>query len=78
MKAVKSKKTKVEVKLAKELWIIRYMFCENAKFVFWQARLELKKHKLAVFIHTDYFYGKNWETEKQGIRDNHRILVTEN
>lgn len=70
MKAIKSKNTKMEVKLAKELWSRGYRFRRNSKFVFGKPDFSLKKYKLAVFVDSEYFHGKNWETEKHRIKTN--------
>lgn len=70
MKAIKSKNTKMEVKLAKELWFRGYRFRRNSKFVFGKPDFSLKKFKLAVFVDSEYFHGRNWETEKLRIKTN--------
>ncbi|MEQ8906100.1 very short patch repair endonuclease [Ekhidna sp.] len=70
MKAIKSKNTKMEVKLAKELWSRGYRFRRNSKFVFGKPDFSLKKYKLAVFVDSEYFHGRNWETEKFRIKTN--------
>ncbi|WP_462251745.1 very short patch repair endonuclease [Ekhidna sp.] len=70
MKAIKSKNTKMEVKLAKELWSRGYRFRRNSKFVFGKPDFSLKKYKLAVFVDSEYFHGRNWETEKLRIKTN--------
>ena len=70
MKAIKSKNTKMEVKLAKELWSRGYRFRRNSKFVFGKPDFSLKKYMLAVFVDSEYFHGKNWETEKHRIKTN--------
>jgi DNA mismatch endonuclease (patch repair protein) len=70
MKAIKSKNTKMEVKLAKALWANGYRFRRNSKYVFGKPDFSLKKYKLAVFVDSEYFHGKDWETEKQRIKTN--------
>ena len=60
----------MEVKLAKELWSRGYRFRRNSKFVFGKPDFSLKKYKLAVFVDSEYFHGKNWETEKHRIKTN--------
>lgn len=70
MKAIKSKNTKMEVKLAKELWSRGYRFRRNSKFVFGKPDFSLKKYKIAVFVDSEYFHGKNWEAEKYRIKTN--------
>ena len=70
MKAIKSKNTKMEVKLAKELWARGYKFRRNSKYVFGKPDFSLRKYKLAVFVDGEYFHGKDWNTEKFRIKTN--------
>lgn len=70
MKAIKSKNTKMEVKLAKILWSKGYRFRRNSKFVFGKPDFSSKKLKLAIFIDSEYFHGKDWETQKFRIKSN--------
>ncbi|MEQ6121478.1 hypothetical protein [Reichenbachiella sp. MALMAid0571] len=70
MKAIKSKNTKMEVKLAKELWTRVYRFRSNSKFVFGKPDFSLKKHKIAIFVDSEDFHGKDWQTEKHRIKTN--------
>jgi DNA mismatch endonuclease (patch repair protein) len=70
MKAIRSKNTKMELKLASKLWSRGYRFRRNSKFVFGKPDFSLKKYKLAVFVDSEYFHGKNWETEKYRIKTN--------
>ena len=70
MQAIKSTNTKMEVRLAKELWKRGYRFRRNSKSIFGKPDFSLKKYKLAVFIDGDYFHGKDWEEKKYRIKTN--------
>ncbi len=70
MKAIKSKNTKMEVKLAKILWQKGYRFRRGSKYVFGKPDFSLKKYKLAIFIDGEYFHGKDWKKEKYRIKTN--------
>ncbi|WP_092170794.1 very short patch repair endonuclease [Cyclobacterium xiamenense] len=70
MMAIKSKNTKMELKLAKALWQKGYRFRRNSKFVFGKPDFSLKKWKLAIFVDSEYFHGKDWEAEKLRIKTN--------
>ncbi|MCL9805027.1 very short patch repair endonuclease [Flavobacterium amniphilum] len=70
MAAIKSTGTKSEVKLAKALWHLGYRYRKNDKTVFGKPDLTFKKYKLAVFVDSEFFHGKNWETEKHRIKTN--------
>jgi len=70
MQAIKSKGTKDEVLLAKTLWNLGYRYRKNNKSVFGKPDLTFKKNKLAIFVDSEYFHGKDWETEKFRIQTN--------
>jgi DNA mismatch endonuclease (patch repair protein) len=70
MKAIKSKNTKMEVLLAKSLWAKGIRYRKNDKTVFGKPDLTIKKHKIAIFIDSEYFHGKDWNKEKYRIKSN--------
>lgn len=70
MKAIKSKDTKMEVKLAKALWARGYRYRKHNKSVFGKPDLTFKKYKIAIFVDSEFFHGKDWETEKFRIKSN--------
>lgn len=67
MQAIKSRNTKAEVLLAKALWQCGYRYRKNDKTVFGKPDLTFKRYKLAIFVDSEYFHGKDWETEKYRI-----------
>lgn len=70
MRAIKSKDTKMEVKLAKALWAKGYRYRKNDRTVFGKPDITFKKYKIAVFVDSEFFHGKNWNTEKFRIKSN--------
>ena len=70
MRAIKSKGTKDEVRLAKVLWHLGYRYRKNNKTVFGKPDITFKKYKLAIFVDSEFFHGKDWETEKHRIKTN--------
>ncbi|MFP3596049.1 very short patch repair endonuclease [Chryseobacterium sp. SIMBA_029] len=70
MRAIKSTGTKDEIRLAKALWKLGYRYRKNDKTVFGKPDLTLKKYKLAIFVDSEFFHGKNWEIEKNRIKTN--------
>ncbi len=64
MQAVKSKGSVIEVILAKELWALGYRYRKNDKAVFGKPDLTFKKFKIAIFIDSEFWHGKDWETRK--------------
>lgn len=70
MRAIKATGTKDEVRLAKALWSLGYRYRKNNKTVFGKPDLTFKRFKLAIFVDSEFFHGKNWEIEKFKIKSN--------
>ncbi|PVD54097.1 very short patch repair endonuclease [Terrimonas sp.] len=70
MQAIRSKETKDEVLLAKALWQRGHRYRKNDKTVFGKPDLTFKRYKLAIFVDSEYFHGKDWDTEKHRIQTN--------
>ena len=70
MKAIKSQGTKDEVLLSTVLWKKGYRYRKNDKTVFGKPDLTFKKYKIAIFVDSEYFHGKDWEVEKFRIKSN--------
>lgn len=70
MKAIKSKGTKIEELLGKALWSKGLRYRKNNKGVYGKPDFTFKKYKIAIFCDSEYFHGKNWETQKLRIKTN--------
>lgn len=70
MRAIKSKGTKYEVRLAKALWHLGYRYRKNDRTVFGTPDLTFKKLKIAIFVDSEFFHGKDWATQKDRIKSN--------
>lgn len=70
MQAIRSKETKDEVLLAKTLWRRGHRYQKNHKTIFGKPDLTFKSKKLAVFVDSEFFHGKNWDIEKSRIKTN--------
>ena len=70
MSMIKSKGTKIEVSLAKALWAKGFHYRKNDKSVFGKPDLTFNSLKIAIFVDSEYFHGKDWETEKHRIKSN--------
>jgi DNA mismatch endonuclease (patch repair protein) len=70
MKTIKSHGSKDEILLAKALWQRGYRYRKNDKTVFGKPDFTFKTWKIAIFVDSEYFHGKNWETEKLRIKSN--------
>lgn len=70
MGAIKSTGTKDEVRLAKALWHLGYRYRKNNRTVFGMPDITFKKLKIAIFVDSEFFHGKDWETEKNRVKTN--------
>src|SRR6187402_384714 len=70
MSAIRSTNTKDEVRLAKALWHLGYRYRKNNRTVFGTPDLTFKKLKIAIFVDSEFFHGKDWETQKDRIKTN--------
>jgi DNA mismatch endonuclease (patch repair protein) len=70
MSAIRSTNTKDEVRLAKALWHLGYRYRKNNRTVFGKPDLTFKKLKIAIFVDSEFFHGKDWETQKDRIKSN--------
>jgi len=70
MKAIRSKNTKMELLLAKALWAQGVRYRKNDKAIFGCPDLTIRKHKLAIFVDSEFFHGKDWDREKYRIKTN--------
>lgn len=65
MAAIKSTATKCEVALGKAMWSAGLRYRKNNKTVFGKPDFTFKKYKVAVFVDSEFFHGKDWETRKK-------------
>jgi len=70
MRAIRSTATKDEVRLAKSLWHLGYRYRKNNKKVFGTPDLTFKKWKIAIFVDSEFFHGKDWENQKNRFKSN--------
>ncbi len=70
MQAVKSTGSKIEVKLAKALFSKGYRYRKNDKTVFGKPDLTFKKYKIAIFVDSEFWHGKDWNNHKDDHKSN--------
>jgi len=70
MQAIRSRDTKAELALAKLLWSRGHRYRKNNKTVFGRPDLTFKGLKIAVFVDSEFFHGRDWETQKHRIKSN--------
>ncbi|MFV8343597.1 very short patch repair endonuclease [Flavobacterium sp. XS2P39] len=70
MSSIHGTNTKDEVRLAKALWHLGYRYRKNNRKVFGTPDLTFKKYKIAIFVDSEFFHGKDWATQKNRIKSN--------
>lgn len=60
MQAVRSKGSKIETTFAKTLWARGLRYRKNDKTVFGKPDLTFKKRKIAIFIDSEFWHGKDF------------------
>ncbi len=70
MKAVKSKGSRIETALAKALWAKGFRYRKNDKTVFGKPDFTFKKYKIAVFVDSEFWHGKDWHIKKHNHKSN--------
>ena len=64
MQHIRSKDTKIELKLRKALWEKGYRYRKNYKDLPGCPDIVLTKYRIAIFCDGEFFHGKDWEILK--------------
>jgi len=75
MQAVKSKGSKIEIALGKALWGKGFRYRKNDKTVFGKPDFTIKKNKLAIFVDSEFWHGKDWEIRKNDHKSNQEFWI---
>lgn len=70
MQAVKSKGSIIERKLALELWRLGIRYRKNDKSVYGKPDLTIKRLKIAIFVDSEFWHGKDWGENKKKHKTN--------
>lgn len=75
MKAVKSKGSKIETALQKELWRRGLRYRKNAKQVYGKPDIAFIGKKVAVFCDSEFFHGYDWDNKQKEIKSNRDFWI---
>jgi DNA mismatch endonuclease Vsr len=70
MQAVRSTGSQIEITFAKALFALGLRYRKNDKTVFGKPDLTFKKYKIAVFVDSEFWHGKDWEIHKHDHKSN--------
>lgn len=65
MQNIKSKDTKIEIILRKALWSKGIRYRKNYDKVPGRPDIVITKYKIAIFCDSEFFHGKDWESQKK-------------
>lgn len=63
MQRIRSRDTKPEILLRKALWKAGYRYRKNCKSLPGKPDIAITKYKIAVFVDSEFFHGKDWDLE---------------
>lgn len=75
MKQVKSKGSKIEVMLMKELWSRGLRYRKNVKSVYGKPDIAFIGKKVAVFCDSEFWHGYNWEERKHDFKSHQEFWI---
>lgn len=61
MQNIRSKDTRIEIILRKELYRRGYCYRKNYKYLPGKPDIVLTKYKIAIFCDSEFFHGKDWD-----------------
>ena len=70
MQAVKATGSQIETVLAKALFALGHRYRKNDRSVLGKPDLTFKKHKIAIFVDSEFWHGKDWQTKKHDHKSN--------
>lgn len=73
MKAIKASGTRIEIALGKALWARGIRYRKNDSTVFGRPDFTIKRNKVAIFVDSEFWHGKDWNKAKFRIKTNRKF-----
>lgn len=70
MQAIKSKNSKIEIMLRKELWRRGYRYRKNYSKLPGKPDIVLLSSKIAIFCDSEFWHGYDWDKQKDRLSTN--------
>lgn len=70
MTRIRSKNTKIEIRLRKALWHLGIRYRVNYSKLPGKPDIAITKYKIAVFCDGEFWHGKDWKEKKEKIHSN--------
>jgi DNA mismatch endonuclease (patch repair protein) len=75
MRRVKSKGSKIETMLQKELWNRGLRYRKNSKNIIGKPDIVFIRKRIAVFCDSEFWHGYNWEERKNDFKSNQEFWI---
>ncbi|RPI66549.1 MAG: very short patch repair endonuclease, partial [Ignavibacteriae bacterium] len=75
MQAVKSKDSEIELLLRRELWRLGVRYRKHVRSVIGHPDICIKKYRLAIFIDSEFWHGKDWKDRKSDFKSNRSFWI---
>ena len=76
MSRVKSKNSKIEQMLRRELWNRGLRYQKNVSGIIGKPDIVFKGKRIAVFCDSEFWHGFNWEERKKDFKSNQDFWIT--
>lgn len=75
MSKIRSRNTKPEMALRKELWKLGLRYRTNVRKLKGTPDIVFNKHKVVVFVDGEFWHGYDWEVKKDKIKTNKEFWI---
>lgn len=75
MQSIRSKDTKIEIKLRQALWKKGYRYRKNYNKLIGKPDIVFIKQKVAIFCDSEFWHGYDWENRKKRIKSNREYWI---
>lgn len=76
MRAIKSKNSKIEIKLRKYLWQKGYRYRKHYKVATGNPDIVFVSKKIAVFCDSEFWHGHDWKHKRRTIKSNQKFWIS--
>ena len=75
MKKVKSRDSKIEILLRKELWKRGLRYQKNVNEIFGKPDIVFRGKRIAIFCDSEFWHGFNWEERKKDFKTHQKFWI---
>lgn len=75
MKEVKSRDSKIEILLRKELWKRGLRYQKNVNEIFGKPDIVFRGKRIAIFCDSEFWHGFNWEERKKDFKTHQKFWI---